>query len=195
MSEKYPQGRLKVFHNTKSYLEWTYTWSKSDKASAEDAKLILNLAIVWHYLDQNQHSIPDWNETKLMELIEKWMAIPANFQLNPKVEKYSQQLLGAIIEKLWIENLSIIKIRHFERVFAKAAMDIETAKVAGYLKLANIKTTIRPEILSFNGSYRKIPASHFACSIIIVIRSKATEEDIANFYTAKNQLDNKVTIY
>ena len=194
MTEKYPQGRLKIYHNTKSYLEWTYTWSKSQNATNEDARLILNMAIVWHYTDQTDSEPMEWTEEQIKSTIDQWLIIPANFQMNPEVKKYSDKLFATILENIWRNNLSIVHIRTYERVFSKAAMDIETAKIAGYLKLANIKTTIRPEILSFNGSSRKVPASHFACSIIIVIRSKATEEDISNFYVAKNQLDNKVTL-
>ena len=190
--ERYPQGRLKVFNNTKSVLEWVYTWPKSEKSSAEDARLILNMAIVWHYLDQNLSPTPNWAENSIRKLVEKWMVIPANFMLHSKVERYSRKLFAAIFELLWSQNLSIVKIREFEKVFAKAALDLETARVAGYLKLAAIKTTIRPELLIFNGSQRKIPTSHFSCSIFIVIRSKATKEDISNFFAEKNNLDNKV---
>ena len=192
MLEKYPQGRLKVLQSSPSCLEWILTWPKTEDHSNEDARLILNLAIVWHYLDHNQSEIETWTLSSVQKAIPKWLNITTNFTVNPKVKRHSQGLLRGLLEHLWKTNLQIKTIRSFERVFHKAAMDIESAKLAGFLKISVISTTIRPEVLSFNGTTRKIPASHFMCSILLVIRSKATNDDVTNYYTLKSHYENKV---
>lgn len=192
MFEKYPQGRLKVIQSSQSCLEWILTWPKSENHSNEDARLVLNMAIVWHYLDSNQSEVKNWTMENIKEAIPKWLDITTNFTVNSKVKRHSLGFLGGLLEYLWKTNLQIKIIRSFERVFYKAALDIESAKLAGFLKISVISTTIRPEILSFNGTTRKIPASHFMCSIFLVIRSKATSDDVTNFYTMKSHFENQV---
>ena len=192
MLEKYPQGRLKVIQTTPSCLEWIYTWPKSENQTKEDARLILNLAIVWQFIEACEEEIPIWSIEGVDAIVPCWMDIDTNFTLDPAVKKYSKIMLKSLIEHFWRTNLQIRSFRNYERLLNKAAMDIESSKVAGYLKIAVITTTIRPELLSFNGFTRKVPASHFACAVLIVIRSKATSNDVTNYYTMKNHLENKV---
>ena len=119
MFEKYPQGRLKVIQSTQSCLEWNYTWPKSENHSNEDARLILNMAIVWQYTDKVTSS-SKWTIDAINEAIPLWLNIPTNFTMDEKVQKYSKEFLNGILEHLWQSNLQIKLIRKFERVFHKA---------------------------------------------------------------------------
>ena len=195
MLVKYPQGRLKVIQTTPSCLEWIYTWPKSENQSKEDARLILNLAIVWQYIDSVDDDLPLWSIEGVDAVMPCWMDIDTNFTLNESVLKYTRIMFKSLLEHLWRTNLQMKTIRNYEMMLNKAAIDIESSKVAGYLKIAAITTTIRPELLSFNGFTRKVPASHFACSVMIIIRSKATSNDVTNYYTMKSHLENKVRLY
>ena len=192
MHEKYPQGRIKVIQTSTSCLEWIYTWPKAENFENEDSRLILNLAIVWHYIEHQTIDDPTWNIDVAEAVIPCWIEMDSNFTLNQSVRNYSNMMLKSILENLWQTNLQIQCIRKYEKLLNKAAIDIESAMIAGLLKISMITTTIRPELLSFNGFTRKIPATHFACAVFLVIRSKATSEDISNYYTMKSHIENKV---
>ena len=194
MHEKIPQGRIKVVQTSLSCLEWIYTWPKTEGFENEDARLILNLAIVWHYIEHQHIKFNTWNIDAADAVIPCWMEIDSNFILDSEVKNYSNVMLKSILENFWKTNMQIQMIRKYEKMLNKAAVDIESATIAGFLKTSMVTTTIRPELLSFNGFTRKVPATHFACTVFIVIRSKATSEDVSNYFTMKSYLENKVNI-
>ena len=195
MRDKFPQGRIKVIQTSPSCLEWVYSWPKSENYANEDARLLLNMAIVWHYLENNVDNQLTWSIEMVEAAIPSWLDLETNFTLNPMVKSFSKIMLKSLLEHFWKTNLQISIIRNFEKLLNKAAIDIESSKVAGFLKLSVITTTVRPELLSFNGFTRKIPASHYACNVFLVIRNKATSNDVSNYYTMKSHLENKVKIY
>ena len=78
-------------------------------------------------------------------------------------------------------------LEKFKSVIKKAAADFESTTVAGFLKVAVIKMATKPQILSFNGSCRKTIEKHFACSIMIVNRSRASSQDVENFFALRNE--------
>ena len=127
-------------------------------------------------------------------LLDPWLSIPANFLLDKEVQEQSLRLLSNLIDQIWKNHLNIVILRQFKAVLRKAAADIESKVIAGCLKLAIMKTSILPEILTFGRETRKIPNKHYSCAILIIYRSKATSEDIENYYLMKNQAENQVII-
>ena len=90
-------------------------------------------------------------------------------------------MLATFLNIMWLNQLNIEILRSFEDLLKKAAADIESATLAGFLKFAAIRESIKPEILIFNGAVRKTPKIHFACTVNITRRKHATGEDIRNF--------------
>ena len=86
-----------------------------------------------------------------------------------------------------MENLNVNIMRKYADIFAKAAQDLESSSIAGFLKLSVIKYANIPSILSFNETSRKVTTRHFACTVMIVHRGKATSLDIENFYALYNK--------
>ena len=197
MIERYPQGRIKILSYSKSSLDLIYSWPNADKIIQDDPELLINLTLIWYYVDQNQVRPNQWSEDTLMKIANEWIRIPANGFVDATVKKFSLQFLASLIQFIWEDNLNIHRLRQFKMVIKKAAVDFESTTVAGFLKTAVVKMTTKPQILSFNGSVRKTTEKHFACSIMIVNRSRASSQDVENFFALRNDnggIDLKVSL-
>ena len=186
MDQNVPQGRVKLVASSPSYIEMIHSWSKHDKLERDDLALYINLTIVWFQVDQNKSKPALWKEDILRSITDQWMDIPANFMLNDQVRSQSFRMLASLLNLFWSEHMNIHLIRSFKLVLHKAAADIESHQIAGFLKYAVVKPSTKPETILSNGSIRKIVAMHYSCTVIIVHRSKASCEDIENFYAVKN---------
>ena len=180
------QGRIKIVQSSASTLEMIHSWAKLDDLLPEDPAMFIDLTIVWFQVDQNQVEPKFWNEKALKTITQKWLDIPANFMVDETVRQQSFVMLSSLLNLFWINNMNINLIRAFKPILKKAAADIESHFIAGFLKYAVIKPATRPRLLVFNGSARKIPDMHFACTVVIVRRSKASCEDVENFFAIKN---------
>ena len=118
--------------------------------------------------------------------------IPANFNHNIKVKHYSCQLLSALIDYIWFHGLSITEFRNYKEVFAKAARDIEAVTPAGFLKLAYGATTVKTNIVQDQNFGRKVSSPYFVCHVVFIIRHKAAQPDIANYFAILSQIKEKV---
>ena len=181
------QGRIKVISSSSSFVEMIYSWPKSETLAAEDPNLFIGLTIIWYQLDQMKINPCLWDKETLKMVTTAWMKIPANFMQDEMVKHYSFQMLSSLINMIWRNHMDIQFIRSHSSVIRKAAADNESGIVAGFLKYAVVKTSSKPKILEFNGSIRKVGDEHFACTVIIVRRSKASGEDVENYFTAKNE--------
>ena len=193
MKSAHAQGRLKVMSVKDAMLEWIFSWPQAFNLEKDDANLILDFAMTWHFINKQKATSPlnlDLNSVEL--LFDAWLAIPANFLLDKDVLAQSVRLLSSLIGQIWIEHLDIRKLRKFKAVFAKAAADIESKIIAGCLKLSIIKLSVLPEIFTFGNETRKIASKHFSCTVMILFRSQATSEDIENYYIMKNQAETQV---
>ena len=186
MISSHEQGRLKVVNHSMSTLEMIHSWAKQDNLIRSDPSLYIDLTIVWFQVDQNKVIPSMWNEETLRLITQEWMKIPANFMMDETVRLYSFRMLASLLNMFWRTKMDIHTIRSFQKVIQKAAADIESYMMAGFLKYAVVKISNEPRIITINGSNRKIVDLFYACSVIIVRRSKATSEDIENFYAAKN---------
>ena len=186
MISSHEQGRLKVVNHSMSTLEMIHSWAKQDNLIRSDPSLYIDLTIVWFQVDQNKSKPALWNEETMRCIAEKWMDIPANFMSNEIVRQQSYLMLASLLNLFWRSHMNISLIRSFTLVLKKAAADIESSLIGGFLKYAVVKPATKPKILSFNGSTRKIVDIHYACSVMIIRRSKASSEDIENFYAMKN---------
>ena len=180
------QGRIKVITSSSSALEMIHSWAKQDDLKHSDPMLFINLTIVWFQVDQNKCEVALWTEDTLRMTAKQWMDIPANFMSNDMMRQKSYDMLASLINLFWRKHMSIELIRTFESVLKKAAADIESYLIGGFLKYAVVKSSTKPRTLSFNGSLRKTSDLHFACSVLIVRRSKASSEDVENFFALKN---------
>ena len=180
------QGRVKIVQSSVSSLEMIYSWAKIEELLPEDPSLFIDLSIVWFQVDQNQAEPMLWNKEALETVTKSWLNIPANFMVDKSVQHQSFRMLASLLNLFWIQNMDIKLIRSFKSTLKKAAADIESYFIAGFLKYAVVKPATRPRMLIFNGSVRKIPDMHFACTVIIIRRSKASCEDIENFFATKN---------
>ena len=180
------QGRIKIMQSSPAYLEMIHSWAKSDELLKDDPFLYINLTIVWFQVDQNKTKPMLWNEEALTSITQNWLEIPANFMVDEEVRAQTFRMLASLLNLFWTRNMNIHLIRSFHKTLKKAAADIESYCIAGFLKYAVVKPTTRPKLIDFNGSIRKVADAHFACTIIIVRRSKASCEDIENFFTVKN---------
>ena len=196
MKTKHAQGRMKVLSVTDAAFEWIYSWPVHYQLEKHDEELLLNFAITWHFIDKKVVSNPMALNLKSLEtLFETWLSIPANFLLDKDVQVQSVRLLSSLIDQIWNKQLDIQVMRQFSKIFAKAAADIESKVIAGCLKLAVVKLSVLPEILKFGNEIRKVPGKHYSCALMVIFRSKATSEDIENYYLMKNQAEQKVKIY
>ena len=180
------QGRLKVVSSSKSCLNWIFTWPVTDLIEVDDSNLIIDWAIIWYIVNLNDLEPDQWTSEVATEVSNEWMKIPTNSFVDATVKSYTLKFLANLLNLFWMNNLNIHIIRQFKLVLRKAAADFEATTVAGFLKLAVIKNTTRPETLIFNGTSRKTPTNHFACSVQLVYRSKASSLDIENYYAALN---------
>jgi len=187
MENEFAQGRLKVSTASKSCLELIYSWPKSEQIINEDSDLLINIAMVWYFIDRDQVQPSHWNKEAVDAVIQEWIKIPTNTMLDATVKNYSMVLLSNLFNIIWLERCNIHLLRKYKEVFAKAAMDLESTTVAGFLKIAVVKYANQPEILSFNGTSRKITTRHFACTVMVVNRGKASSLDIENFYAMLNK--------
>ena len=187
MDKQCSQGRIKILSYTKSCLDLIFTWPNANSIIDDDPNLLLDLAIVWFCVANNKVEPDQWTLALALELSKEWLKIHTNSLVDATVKTYTLKFLANLLNIFWSENLNIDIIRQFKLVLRKAASDYECTTVAGFLKLAVIKETTRPEVLFFNGTTRKTPAAHFACSIFILHRSRASSLDIENFFTALNE--------
>ena len=183
----FPQGRIKIMSHSRANLELIYSWPKTVGLLPVDPKIFLDLTIVWFTLDEHNIIPYQWNKDIIMEATKEWLKIPANCMLDATVKFYSFKLLASLMDLIWKNNFNVTLIREFQSTFQKAAADIESASITGFLKIAVVKPSTRPEILSFNDSIRKRVAQHFACHIMIIHRGRTNGLDVENYYALLNQ--------
>lgn len=186
MSTRCSQGRIKVLAATKNCLEMIFSWPNADQIIKDDPYMLLDFAIVWYCTDESGIKPDQWSLDTAQKVAEEWIKITSNAFVDATVKSNTLKFLANLLNIIWNENLNIHIIRQFKNVFRKASSDYEATTVAGFLKLAIVKSTSKPEIFSFNGSSRKVTASHFACTIMIIHRSRATSLDIENFFALFN---------
>jgi len=186
MSNELSQGRLRIMTISKSCFELIYSWPNAEKIIEGDSNLLIDFALVWYHMDQIKDGPDLWDEEAVETISKEWIKIKTNTMLDATVKKWSMKFLSNLINVLWLGRLNIQLLRKYKNVLAKASSDLESTTVAGFLKLAVVKYANQPSILSFNGVTRKITKRHFACSIMIVNRGKASSLDIENFYALLN---------
>ena len=195
MDQRHVQGRVQIISSSKAAAELIYSWPQSLQIESDDAIIILNFGILWHFMDDKTIASPlNLNLHSLEVLFDPWLSIPANFLLDKEVQEQSLRLLSNLLDQIWKNHLSMMVLRQFKAVLEKAAADIESKVIAGCLKLAVMKTSVQPEIFTFGRETRKVPSKHYSCAIMIIYRCKATSEDIENYYLMKNQAENQVFI-
>lgn len=186
MSNELPQGRLRVMTLSKSCFELIYSWPNAEMIIENDSELLVNFALVWYHMDQMKIEPDHWDKETVETISIEWIKINTNTMVDAPVKKWTMKFLANLINVIWMERLNIQLLRKYKEVLAKASSDLESTTVAGFLKLAVIKYANQPSILSFNGVTRKITTRHFACTIMIINRGKASSLDIENFYALLN---------
>lgn len=194
MAVKYPQGRIQVFQKSAAGMEWSFSWPCDLKLLEMDEELLLNWTVIWHYLDEKKVENTQWNIEALKVLTGIWLTIPANFMMDRTVKKKSLQMLANLIAQFWLNRMDIQIIRSFSATLKKAAADIETSIIGGFLKLAVTRKTALPEIVQFNGEKRKVSSQHYSCTISVFYRSKASSLDMENYLMAKNNALDEVSM-
>ena len=184
---------MQVFQKSTSGMEWSYSWPCDLKLLKTDEELLLNWTVIWHYLDEQKTENNQWNLDTLKAIAEIWLTIPANFMMDRMVKEKSLQLLANIAAQFWIHHMDIQILRSFSLTLKKAAADIETSVIGGFLKLAVTQKTVLPEIVEFNDEKRKVSTQHYSCTLSLYYRSKATSIDMENYLLAKNAAKNKVS--
>ena len=190
------RGKVRININSKTMLDWKFSWPQTYGAKEEDVLLLLNVAITWQFIDNlpSKKRLTTWSLDQIKLLSKSWTKIPANFMHNPKVKHFSCQLLSALIDYIWFNGLNINDFREFRGVFTRAARDIEASTLAGFLKLAYCADTVKTGLILEENIGRKSATAYFSCHVIIVYRHSASRDDISNYFAISSQIKQKVSI-
>ena len=186
MNEKF-HGKFKILNYTKSCLELIYSWPNADEIIVGDQDILINVAIIWFFMENWGIKPDQWSEELVDKMSEEGIKIKTNTMLDATVKNYTMKFLSNLWNVVWMNNLNVKTMRKYAAIFDKAAKDLESSSVAGFLKLSIIKYANQPCILSFNDTSRKVTTRHFACTVMIVHRGKASSVDIENFYALFNK--------
>lgn len=192
-------GKIKFVKVSVSQLEGVLYWPSNPHCTENDHQCVLDLFIVWRFVNANQNNSPDSLQTRqtisgnLDNVISNWLKIE-NFCTDDKICKYSVWLLEEIINKIWNSGFNVTVIRSYYPVITRAARNIEEVDGLGFMKLIYSQLIIIPTALEIDGIIRKRPITYFAIHIHILSRKLATVNMIKDFIEVKDQVEEKERI-
>ena len=189
-------GKIKIETVNLKQLEAVFYWPVSKQCTENDQQFILDLFIVWRFL---QNSLFDFSDSaqiiqtiasNLDSVMDKWLKI-ANFCTDEKVRRYSILLFREIIDKIWNSGFHIDTVRNFYPVITKGARNIEETDGLGYMKMIYSQIVVLPTTQEIDGIIRKRPVHYYAVHVHVLSRRLAGVTMIRDFLEVKDQVEEK----
>ena len=189
-------GKIKVTKVSKVQMEGTFYWPVVAQCTENDQQCILDLFILWQYVQDNGIMYPESAEVlqtianNTDDVIKKWLKL-SNTCTDEKVAHYSVLLFKAIIEKIWKSGFNVDIIRHYYPVILKGARDIEEISGLGFMKMIYSQIVVIPTSFIIDGIVRKRPIQYYAVTIHVLSRKTASITAIKDFLETKDQIESK----
>ena len=197
-------GKIKITKLVDSQLEGTFYWPISAQCTENDQQSILDLFIVWQFIQEHPQvktgTVSAWHaeslevsqtiENNTDAIIKKWLKM-TNACTDDKVLHYSILLFKVIIDRIWKSGLNVEVIREYYPVILKGARDIEEISGLGFMKLLYSKIVIIPTSILIDGILRKRPIQYYAITVHIIPRKTASINSIKDFLEIKDQVEEK----